>query len=744
MLRLIALLVLLLCRLALADGLIIIHDPPRPIPGHFHFAPLEVNYHRVDVEINDNIATTSIDQEFRNPSSQRLEGTYIFPLPENAHIDKFAMDVNGSMQEAELLDADKARKLYEEIVRKQKDPALLEYIGRGAFKVRIFPIEPNSKKQIKIKYTQLLKSDNGLSEYIYPLNTEKFSSRPLEEVSVKVRVKTDRPLKTIHCPSHNADVRRDGERSAVIAYEDRHVRPDTDFRVVFTQAQEAVDIRLLTYRTSPGEDGYFMLMASPGFDDKQRIQERDICFVVDTSGSMAGEKIRQARKALRFCVDNLNEGDRFQIIRFSTEAQALWDEMKPASDQNRQEATKFIDSFKPMGGTAIEDALRKALGTLDDTADNRPAVIVFLTDGQPTVGETKEDKLVDLLDRKAKGSRRIFTFGIGDDINTHLLDRIAEKTNAYTTYVGAKEDLELKVSTFYTGIQSPVLSDLALSFSGSNIRVHELMPGTLPDLFRGQTLHVFGRYSGSGPAAATLKGELNGETKRLTEDVRFEERDDSREYIAQLWATRRVGWLLDEIRLRGESRELREEVTRLAREFGIVTPYTAYLILEDEQRRHVPQPLQSMRELGTDSRMRREVEDMYLSNRADVPQSAVSGPRGVQNAQTMQQLKEAAAVGAPVVAPALQKPATEPQGYRAATNFAQQARVVNGRAFYQNGAVWTDATAQNNTAARQQLVRFGSDEYFALLRQDRNLAAWLSLGSEVDVMHDGVLYQIRN
>ena len=173
---------LLLPTAALADGFIIISDGGERVPGHFPFAPMEVVYHRVKVEIDDRVATTSVDQEFRNPGSNRVEGTYLFPLPPGAHIDKFSMDINGKQAEAELLPAEKARSIYEDIVRKMRDPALLEYVGRDAFKVRIFPIEPHGTKHIKIKYTQVLKDDSGLIEYAYPLNTEKFSSRLIKEV----------------------------------------------------------------------------------------------------------------------------------------------------------------------------------------------------------------------------------------------------------------------------------------------------------------------------------------------------------------------------------------------------------------------------------------------------------------------------------------------------------------------------------------------------------------------------------
>ena len=748
---------LMIAPLAMADGLIIIHNPPAPIPGHFPFAPLQITYHRVDVTIDNNIATTTVDQEFRNPSPVRLEGTYLFPLPEGAHIDKFSMDISGKMADAELLDADKARLIYEDIVRRQRDPALLEYVGRGAFKARIFPIEPNSSKQIRIRYTQLLKTDNALTEYVYPLNTEKFSSTPLNHVSVKVHVKSDDHIKTLYCPSHIVQTQRDNERSATVTYDEKEVRPDTDFRLVYTSATKPVDIRLLTYSKALQEDGYFLLLASPGIDTPlDQVQPRDICFVIDTSGSMAGEKLKQAKKALRYCIANLNPNDRFQVIRFSTEAQPLWGELMKATPHAREKADAFIESFKAMGGTAIEDAFKAALRKSDDRNLNppetgNPYVVVFLTDGQPTVGETNEDKLVQSAGKSANS--RVFCFGIGDDINTHLLDRIAGNSNAFTTYVGAKEDIEVKVSGFFTGIQSPVLTNTSVAFTGADVRVYDMMPRVLPDLFKGQTLYVAGRYHGTGPAAVTVAGTLNGKAVRFAQDVNLSTGTAGHEYIAQLWATRRVGWLLDEIRLHGESGELKDEVTRLAREFGIVTPYTSYLIVEDEQRRNVPVAFQTMRELSQDAEARQRSGDFYRSNQGDSKMLAKSGPQGVTNAQTMHGMKGAitaspTASAAPAATEAMAKldsagAAKPSQGYRIATNYAQQARMVNGKAFYQNGNTWTDASAQTQKNLKQQMVKFGSEEYFALLKKNRNVAGWLALGTDVDIVVDDVLYQVR-
>jgi Ca-activated chloride channel family protein len=782
---------------ARADGFIIIYPPgpgpvppqphPRPWvpPGHFTFAPLEVTYHRVSVTINDQVATTTVDQEFYNPNPQRLEGTYMFPLPEGAHIDKFAMDVNGKLTDAELLDAQKARAIYEEIVRKVKDPALLEYAGRDAFKARIFPIEPNSRKQIKISYTQLLKSDTGLIEYTYPLNTEKFSSRPLGDVSVKVSVECKDQIKALYSPSHNVEVKRDGDHRATVGWEQRNVRPDTDFKLILSRKKDPVGVDLLTYRNS-SDDGYFLLLASPGMDvGDKKLQQRDVCFVLDTSGSMSengGKKMEQAKKALSFCLQNLNDGDRFEIVRFSTEAEPFFKKLTPVTKENVAKATEYVQSLKPIGGTAIEDALEKALKAdrppVDGSKGDRPYVIIFLTDGQPTIGETNEDSLVAKVKAANTAATHIFSFGIGNDVNTHLLDRVASETKSFSQYVGPEEDLEVKVSNFYTKISQPVLANVSVDFTGGDgVRTSQLYPGTIPDLFKGEMLVIFGRYGGKGAAAVKVSGTLNGERQTFAQDVTFADRDTKNAFIPQLWATRRVGWLLDQIRLNGEKQELREEVVRLAREHGIVTPYTAYLIMEDERRRDVPVTLRNFREFEGDAAASPMARARYNSAKDEALNlDQRTGAGAVANAQDIDALKSSAnqesvrqqgqslaktgmggyggaAAGRPYAAgpaapaqaggAATTSPADAADGYRVAQNYAQQSRVVNGRAFYQNATTWTDSTAQQRKDLKRQEIAFNSDAYFHLLAKHPEAAAWLSLGEQVDVVLEDTLYVIR-
>ena len=718
-----------------ADGFIVVERPFLIPPGHFPFAPLEVSSHHVDVKIDGQVAVTSIDQEFYNPNDQRLEGIYMFPVPKGAHIDKFSMEIGGKMVDAELLRADKARQIYEDIVRKMRDPALLEYAGRDLFKARIFPIEPRSRKPIKISYTELLRSDAGTVTYSYALSTEKFSARPIKSLSLKVEVKTEQPLASIYSPSHKVEIRRDGPNRAVIGYESKDEKPDTDFQLVYSSEKRDIGLSLITHK-SGGEDGYFLLLAAPTVAKETKPAPKDVVFVVDTSGSMAGAKLQQAKKALQFCVENLNTDDRFEIVRFSTEAESLFGKLSEADSEHRKRASNFIADLKPIGGTAIADALQTAFKARTEKSE-RPFVIIFLTDGLPTVGTRNPDEIV--ADVKKAGDARIFSFGIGSDVNTQLLDQIAEGTRAFSQYVLENEDLEVKVSNFYTRIREPVLTNARLEFGGG-VRTSKLYPAQLPDLFKGDQLVLTGRYSGSGEVEAKLTGIANGREQTFTYKVKFD--DSSNDYVARLWATRRVGFLLDEIRIHGETTELRDEATDLARRYGIVTPYTAYLIVEDEDRRRVPTADRSMQSMSADAPARAEVSKAW-----DGFKEKKDGADAVANARSQNAFKFAEQSGASINYGAaeslrgftLNAPSAPAESDRL-TQYTRQSKFVNGRAFFQNGKQWIDANAQN--ATKRQHLQFNSEAYFDLLKQHPEAAPWMALGQNVLLALDDTVYEI--
>lgn len=773
--RIYALLGLLLLSLALpvfnthADGLIIINEAHwQPIPRHPHplphpprpYTPLEVSYHHVDVKIDGQIATTSVDQEFYNPNQQQLEGTYLFPIPRGAQIDKFTMDIGGKMMEAELLPAAKARQIYEDIVRKLKDPALLEYADRDVFKVRIFPIEPRSKKRIKLSYTEVLKSDAGLVNYNYPLNTEKFSAAPVKNVSIKVELTSTRPLKSIYSPSHPVEIKRHGSLRATVGFEEDNVKPDTDFALYFAPEKDEIGVNLLTYKTG-SDDGYFLLLASPGMDTKEnRVVPKDVVFALDTSGSMTGKKLDQAKKALQFCVENLNDNDRFEIVRFSTEVEPLFDKLVEANARNRDQAEQFIKNLKPMGGTAIDSALQKSLATRPATGD-RPFVVIFLTDGRPTIGETDEHRILTTVRNANESRTRVFCFGIGTDVNTHLLDQITEETRVFSQYVFPEEDLEVKLSNFFAKIKDPVLASPTIKFTG-DVRVTKMYPSPLPDLFRGDQLILAGRFSGKGDSAVIIEGSVNGVTRKFTCEVNFPRTADDHEFIPRLWATRRVGYLLDEIRLRGESAELRDEVTVLARKYGIVTPYTAYLIVEDEAQRSVPMAMQTLPTLSTDTLARKDAAANWDSfKREKVGSGAVSGARFGNElkyaaapavAATKSTVEANRALGVDGYTPnnghtgAMPPVASSAPADQSKIRLAQnstQGQFIGGRNFYQNSRnEWVDENVQRAQNLKRQRLQFNSKEYFAFAAKERRALPWLALGQNVQFVLDETLYEI--
>src|SRR5712671_2697833 len=720
------------------DGFIVVERPIYVPPTHFPFAPLEVTSHHVNVAIDGQVAITSIDQEFYNPNDQRLEGFYMFPVPKGAHIDKFSMEIGGKTVDAELLPADKARGIYEDIVREMRDPALLEYAGRDLFKVRIFPIEPRSRKPIKISYTELLRSDAGTVTYLYPLSTEKFSARPIKNLSVKIELKSAEPLASIYSPSHKVEIKRDGANRAVIGYESKDEKPETDFQLVYNSEARDVGLSLITHKPA-GEDGYFLILAAPTVGKETKPAPKDVVFVVDTSGSMAGAKLQQAKKALEFCVENLNGEDRFEIVRFSTEAEPLFGKLVDADSEHRKRASNFIADLKPIGGTAIADALQSALKARTEKTD-RPFVIIFLTDGLPTVGTRNSDEIV--AEVKKAGDARIFSFGIGSDVNTQLLDQIAEGTRAFSQYVLANEDLELKVSNFYTRIKEPALTNLKLDLGGG-VHTTKMYPTDLPDLFKGDQLVVAGRYSGAGDVEAKLTGNVGGREQTFTYKLNFDDRKTTDDYVPRLWATRRVGFLLDEIRIHGETAELRDETTELARKYGIVTPYTAYLIVEDEEKRGVPVAQRSMQEMTADTTFRTRVAKAWTGFK-----DKKEGEDGVANARSQNAFKFAQQAPASIASGSSESlrgfAAALPAGTPAAgrlTQYTQQSRFVNGRAFFQNRNQWIDSNAQNNTAKRQR-VQFNSEEYFNLLTKHPEAGPWLALGQNVVLALDDTVYEI--
>jgi Ca-activated chloride channel family protein len=389
--------------------------------------------------------------------------------------------------------------------------------------------------------------------------------------------------------------------------------------------------------------------------------------------------------------------------------------------------------------------------------NDRPFVVIFLTDGQPTIGTTDEQQIVAHVKQAGAGHTRIFCFGIGTDVNTHLLDKIAEETHAFSQYVLPDEDLELKVSNFYAKIKEPVLANPRLRFTG-DARPSKLYPSPLPDLFKGEQLVLVGRYAGSGAAAVLLEGSVNGTPKKHTYEVSFPAETSENEFIPRLWATRRVGYLLDEIRLHGENSELREETTELARKYGIVTPYTAYLILDDEAHRNVPMAMRSMQGLEKDQAARGQAEKTWNEFKVErAGESAIVTARAATTLKMADAPAQAAAdnnlafsrryglaprLGGPAGTMNLPAQPSPADNQAKLAQYAQQNQFVAGKNFFQNDKQWIDGAVQQLSNTNRVRIQFNSTEYFDFARKNPRALPWLALGQNVQFALGNTVYEI--
>jgi Ca-activated chloride channel family protein len=551
------------------------------IPAEKKVPPLAMLNHQVAITIDDQVATTHVEQTFRNHTPRALEATYVFPVPKGASVKKFTMWVNGSQVAGELVESDKARQIYTDIVRRTEDPGLLEYMGNNLLRLRVFPVPANADQKVALEFTAVAPRDGNIVEYIYPLKTDGKATRTLEKFSLQATLKAQHPIQNVYSPTHAITLNRATDREVSVRFDKDQALLDKDFLLYYAVGDQDVGLTTLTQRPIPSEPGYAMLLLSPRVElSKSQVIPRDMVMVLDTSGSMRGVKMDQAKKALKYCLSNLGEQDRFALINFATTVNKYRDGLVEASKEQLDQGNRWVDRLEATGGTAIDNALKAAL-ELRSTDTGRTFTIVFFTDGCPTVGETDPQKILKNVAARNTANTRIFTFGVGDDVNATMLDQLADDTRALSTYVRPAEDIEVKVSGLFSKISHPVLANVKVTV-GPNVTLQEVYPPQLPDLFAGGQVVVLARYSGQGPTAVKLTGSVGKETREFVYEMTFPEKStQDKAFVEHLWARRKVGYLLDQIRANGEKKELVEETVALSKKYGIATPYTSYLIVPD-------------------------------------------------------------------------------------------------------------------------------------------------------------------
>jgi len=729
------LILLLTPAFALAQGTVIIDRPvPHPRwPGRVTTTPLELKYQRVYGEIVDGVATVEVKQTFRNPTRVPIEGTYVFPLPDEVAVGDFSMTAAGKTLKGEVLEKDKARRIYEDIVRRTRDPGLLEFLGSRLYQASVFPIPAGGQLDVVLKYSLPLREQSGLGVFQHPLRAQGTTAGVIDELVVHVKLKSRLPLTSVFCPSHKCDISRPSDREATVTYEQTRATPDRDFALYYQRAEAQFGLSLLTHRAA-GEAGYFLVRIAPRIElPAEQAQPKDLAFVIDTSGSMQGEKIEQVRRALKFCVNSLNPGDRFNIYAFSTDVRPFRDGLVKADADVKQAAAEFADRLQALGGTNINAALLRALQD-DPRDDARPYVIVFMTDGLPTVGEGNPDRILQNVAEKNSRRVRFHVLGVGHDVNTHLLDKLAETNRGTRDYASPGEDLELKLSGLALRLAHPVLTDIRLTIEG--LSTSDVYPREVPDLFRGNDIVVLGRYEGEGRRTVAIDARVQGGEKKLTFEGEFAARESGNDFLPRLWANRKVAYLLDQIRLHGRNQELVDEVIRLATRYGIVTPYTSALILEDERSialrlpefRFAPQIDLSQLSLGARAALRERAGRAIVGGQGD-DALAVAGEAALDASQNLFGDQQSDAIAEMPGAP-----------WFRGEDVSQLVRQQCGKTLLLQGARYVDSTWDGQQAP-QQVVAF-SDEYFSLLRNQPQLAPYLAVAEQVLVVWDGVAYEI--
>jgi Ca-activated chloride channel family protein len=732
------------------------------IPVEKTVPPLAMLNHLVTINVEDQVAVTKVEQTFRNHTSRQLEATYVFPVPKGANVNKFSMWVDGKEVSGELVEAAKAKQIYTDIVRRSQDPGLLEYVGNNLLTLRVFPVLPHGDQKVALSYTSVVPREESLAEYVYPLKSSGKAVSTLEKFSIGMTLKSQHAVQNIYSPSHAIAVKRANDHEATITFERSEGALDRDFQVFWALSDKDIGLTALTHRPLASEHGYFLLSIAPRVEvSESQSLARDMVFVLDTSGSMAGVKMEQAKKALKYCVSQLSAKDRFTLLNFSTTVNSYRDGLVDVSPERIEHAQKWVDELRAAGGTAINDALASALA-LRTSDESRTFTIVFFTDGQPTVGEANPDKIIKNVAARNSASTRIFTFGVGDDVNATLLDQLAEGSRAVSTYVRPAEDIEVKVSGLYAKISRPVLANLKLT-AGKNVTFSEIYPPQLPDLFHGGEIVVLGRYTGQGPCALTLTGSVGKATREYVYELTFPERSSvDRAFVEQLWARRKVGYLLDQVRANGESKELKDELIALAKKYGIATPYTSYLLVPDGplpvvtrpgpiHRGALPQALapepgaarqktvlefakESQRKPGDLAGTRNRFEDERLTIIAG-PATGQGGAKGdaAEKKAALDKAREALArkdrdgfqAGAVGVVNSIQANAYKEQRQLARTALRQ----ANGRNCLEVGGVWIDEEFDAQKTAIT--VKAMSDAYFQILDRQPKMKEVFQLGNHV-------------
>ena len=653
----------------------------------------------------DNAACRLTLRETIVGSQQAVQTVCLIPLPagsspQNAEVSIRRGDISQNVKSARYLNVSAAQKLYETIAKQTGSVEIVALSGQPA--LLIPQVKLQGRMEMTVSFHAPVQQQQGVLSLVCPMPETAWSSTPVSRATVTATVKSKQPLRAVFSPSHETTIKRDGLHQAIAQVKADNWTNNEPFRLCWAADENALGLRVLTFRDDPKDGGYFLLVGNPtGGVREEKTIDKDILFVLDTSGSMRGEKIEQCRVAIEYCLTRLNPGDRFNIVTFGTDAVSFQEQPVARSPQTTAAAQSFVEDIIARGRTNIGGALAKSLA--GKPQKGRPRMVIFLTDGAPTAGEQNPEKILEGVSQWNTSNARVFVIGVGDDVDAHLLDNLAESTGGVSEYITPEEEIDAKVAALYDRLSHPVLTNVKLDFG--DLATASVYPRKLPALFKGSEFMIFGRYRGGGRHTVSVRGMLNGVETQYQRTAEFPKTPgaDHHDFVAPLWAARNIGFLLQEIRLHGENEELLQEVVRLSKKFGIVTEYTEFLGAQGSA--------MTVSGILAEARSRVAMANQFKAGRWAVQQAR--NDRGLQ-------MKAVAGNAANVY--------LDRRGKKVGRENIYQ---LGAQCFYLRGGQWCDANEAGKR--KERVVELFSEEYFQLLREHPEFAKAQKLGWAMSV-----------
>lgn len=696
----------------------------QPLPSLLAESDFVLEKIGLDVVIDGQKARCTLKYVIHNPGNGDIEVDFLAPLPQGGTITGLTLFDGKQEMSGNVYNKNEAWQIYREIVASLKDPALLEYAGRDTFRVRIFPVPANGRQTLELNFDYLVPKNDGQTGFSFPLaGPMTINRKPVQDIHIVVK---DKPgLSGLYTPSAQADIKHEAGQDAVIKYRSENTPVLDKFQLYFQTGAGSLGGLILSHKPEKDDDGFFLFLADPALDPKAQVDAaKNVIFVLDKSGSMIGTKFAQATDALRFILEHMNEQDNFNLVDYNDNIFSWQPELMAMTPENRKAALAYVDNLRANGSTHIEGALKEAFHMISNP--EAPNYVIFLTDGQATAGETNEMKLADIAAKaNPNNGARLFSFGVGYDVNARLLDRLSGQAGGTTVFVNPDENLEAKVSSFFARITTPALTRPQLKGS---LALNRVMPRELPDLFIGQQLVVVGRYPKGGETSFTLTGRQNGKDQNFTYKVKLADGPTSDgAFITSIWAQRRIGEIIDELDLKGHNQELVDELVQLSKKYGILTPYTSFLALEN-------QPLTEQEELSR----------MADSNIVIMQESA--GKDANYQRSVKAEMKASTAPAPKANQESFAEMVTLDKHVSSSDSFNKvhaPNQWANQTFFYKNGQ-WQAENLVEEDLAKIITIKQLSDEYYELAKKlQPEEIVWLTQKEPVVFNHSGLTYLIE-